>query len=62
MLAISTLAAGIVQARGSTSFTAIRGAYLDAMFVIDPAFVADPDEYFEWLEERGFGTTLPTAQ
>ena len=50
MLAIATLAAGIIQARGATSIEAISDAYWDAMYIVDPV----PSEGRKaWLQENG---------
>ena len=50
MIAIATLAAGIIQARGATSIEAISDAYWDAMYIVDPV----PSEGRKaWLQENG---------
>ena len=54
LLATATLAAGIVQARGATSVEAIRDAYRDASFIVDPQ--PGSERYEAWAEAHGDST------
>ncbi len=58
-VAIATLAAGIIQARGATNVAGIQQAYEDARHIVDPR--RSTKQYQEWVRAHGIDAAILAA-